>query len=367
MKLTAESTVINDEALNSNITTAQQTAETATSIATNTAQHFWFKSTGTDTGAHISEKTQAEFESSPSGGNLLANSNGIAVRSGLQELARFGATGMEIFKDSGTRLLTSGATASSQNIKLTKYLNTTLAALTGEITVPELANAKAGTTITLYVQRRNIDTGGYTQIVSDTATKGTSKSMSYALYYDGANTFSNGNTDYDIIIKRISYYVAGPAGQLAIGSNALGSNAISVNDAFTVDFSGNVVASGTLKCASIGETNANGTSGTAKTSATASGSWVSIDSFVLEAGVYIITAAIQFASNATGRRAANISATDGSNWSYINQTAVNGVATCLNPVIIVNPSSQTRYYINGYQNSGTTLSVTTEYYYVRIA
>lgn len=82
MKLTAESTVINDSKLNSDISDARN-------IADSTAQYFWFKSTGTDTGAHISEKTQAEFIASPSGGNLLARSNGIAVRDGLQELAVF--------------------------------------------------------------------------------------------------------------------------------------------------------------------------------------------------------------------------------------------------------------------------------------
>lgn len=83
MKLTAESTVLNDEKLDEDITEAR-------TIATNTAQYFWFKETGTDTGAHISEVKQSEFEANPSGGNLLANSNGIAVRDGMSELATFG-------------------------------------------------------------------------------------------------------------------------------------------------------------------------------------------------------------------------------------------------------------------------------------
>lgn len=91
MKLTAESTVINDNKLNTDIDNAQETANQAKTVADNTAQYFWFKSTGNDTGAHISEKTQAQFEASPSGGNLLARSNGIAVRQGLTELAQFTA------------------------------------------------------------------------------------------------------------------------------------------------------------------------------------------------------------------------------------------------------------------------------------
>lgn len=96
MKLTAESTVINDDKLNTNIDNAQSTANSAKSVADNTAQYFWFTSSGSDTGAHISEKTQTQFISSPSGGNLLARSNGIAVRDGLTELATFGATSARI-------------------------------------------------------------------------------------------------------------------------------------------------------------------------------------------------------------------------------------------------------------------------------
>lgn len=104
MKLTAESTVINDDKLNTNIDSAQSTADAAKSVADNTAQYFWFTSSGSDTGAHISEKTQAQFVSNPSGGNLLARSNGIAVRDGLTELATFGADGMRIGKSGERRI-----------------------------------------------------------------------------------------------------------------------------------------------------------------------------------------------------------------------------------------------------------------------
>ena len=113
MKLTAEATVLNDNKLNTNIDKAQDTADTAQatanqakSIADNTNQYFWFTSSGSDTGAHISEKTQSEFIASPSGGNLLARSNGIAVRDGLEELAVFGASEARIGKsDDSLRVL----------------------------------------------------------------------------------------------------------------------------------------------------------------------------------------------------------------------------------------------------------------------
>lgn len=84
---------------NGALTSACANAQSALQIANDTAQYFWFTSSGSDTGAHISEKTQAEFVANPSGGNLLARSNGIAVRDGLEELATFGADGLRIGRD----------------------------------------------------------------------------------------------------------------------------------------------------------------------------------------------------------------------------------------------------------------------------
>lgn len=78
--------------------TAKKTADTARQIAGNTDQYFWHTETGTDTGAHITEIPKEDFEADPAngGGNLLARSNGIAVRDGLTELATFGASGAQI-------------------------------------------------------------------------------------------------------------------------------------------------------------------------------------------------------------------------------------------------------------------------------
>lgn len=80
-------------------TSAMVRASEAKQIADDTEQHFWFTETGADTGAHITEVTQEEWNDSgdpnyQSGGNLLARSNGIAVRDGLTELASMAATGM---------------------------------------------------------------------------------------------------------------------------------------------------------------------------------------------------------------------------------------------------------------------------------
>ena len=84
--------------INDTATSALSKANSAKDIADNTNQYFWHTSTGSDTGAHITEKTQEAFLADPAngGGNLLARSNGIAVRDGLTELASFGADATQI-------------------------------------------------------------------------------------------------------------------------------------------------------------------------------------------------------------------------------------------------------------------------------
>ena len=80
---------------------ASEDAIEAKSIADNTNQYFWNEETGTDTGAHITEVPQDEWNDSTSpnyhsGGNLLARSNGIAIRDGMQELAVLEQAGLMV-------------------------------------------------------------------------------------------------------------------------------------------------------------------------------------------------------------------------------------------------------------------------------
>lgn len=86
---------------NSALTTACANSESALQIASDTEQHFWTTETGTDTGSHITEKTQDAFLANPQNGgaNLLARSNGIAIRDGLTELASFSADGISFDDD----------------------------------------------------------------------------------------------------------------------------------------------------------------------------------------------------------------------------------------------------------------------------
>ena len=87
-------------AVNGIANSALAQAAAAKQIADDTEQHFWFMETGTDTGGHITEVSQEEWldPSSPnyqSGGNLLARSNGIAVREGMKELATMSQNGFD--------------------------------------------------------------------------------------------------------------------------------------------------------------------------------------------------------------------------------------------------------------------------------
>ena len=78
----------------------QRVVQIVKDIADNTNQYFWHTEEGNDTGAHITEIPQNEFLADPEhgGGNLLARSNGVAVRDGLDELSIFSAQGIRLGK-----------------------------------------------------------------------------------------------------------------------------------------------------------------------------------------------------------------------------------------------------------------------------
>lgn len=96
---------------------ADATGKQASTVAGNTNQHFWFTGAGTDTGAHITEVTQDEFLADPTmgGANLLARSNGIAVRDGLTELATFTASGASIGQPGELRFFVTPRTIALEN------------------------------------------------------------------------------------------------------------------------------------------------------------------------------------------------------------------------------------------------------------
>lgn len=94
---------------------AQAKADYAVSIAGDGTQYFWFKSTGTDTGAHVTQVDRDTFEADPTmgGGNLLARSNGIAIRNGLDEMVTADSTGVQVRADGreGIKVTTSSVSS----------------------------------------------------------------------------------------------------------------------------------------------------------------------------------------------------------------------------------------------------------------
>lgn len=71
---------------------AKTRASSALEIAEGTNEHFWHDNTG----AHITQITQEEWQDTPAGGNTLITSEGMAIRDGMISLAVFGADGARI-------------------------------------------------------------------------------------------------------------------------------------------------------------------------------------------------------------------------------------------------------------------------------
>lgn len=114
---TAEKAMSDAETAQAAADSAQEAATQAITIAGDTDQHFWFTETGADTGAHITEATQEDFLADPTngGGNLLARSNGIAVRDGLAELASFSASGAQIGREHEVRFFVTRESIALEN------------------------------------------------------------------------------------------------------------------------------------------------------------------------------------------------------------------------------------------------------------
>ncbi|MBR3157929.1 MAG: hypothetical protein IKF14_02380 [Atopobiaceae bacterium] len=84
----------------------QELAEDAEAVANAVSQHFWTSTTGTDSGAHVTEVTQDEWNdaggaSYHSGANSLWNSLGMLFRDGLTNLMAVLTSGVAIYDGLG--------------------------------------------------------------------------------------------------------------------------------------------------------------------------------------------------------------------------------------------------------------------------
>ena len=103
----------------------------------------------------------------------------------------------------------------------------------------------------------------------------------------------------------------------------------------------------------------------------ATGTATTVQTITLSAGVWAVEFDAQFASNAIGYRAIYLSATSGGGvmdrHSVVQAQAADGASTRLTFTTFFSLSASTTYYLVATQNSGSTLSVTPGYRYMKLA
>lgn len=183
-----------------------------------TSQYFWHEQTGAEAGAHITEIPQEEFEANPSGGNLLATSNGIAVRDGLTDKAIYSGDGVILYAENnvvGFQILTTGST-SEQTVML--IVNKKFPAnKTTSAVITELATVASSKKIIVRIR----DAGN--PIYGDTIqfTKGTSathtSTYSFIVDYDGDQTFSvTNNRSGELTMPDVRYQMTLPTPDIRV-------------------------------------------------------------------------------------------------------------------------------------------------------
>ena len=119
----------------SSASSAFASATSAIDIATNVTQHFWFDSTGDDTGAHITQVTQDYWKNTSAiGGNLLANTNGVEIRDGMIPLALLSTAQIQLGIPSSGHMILTNSALDFKNNTTSLALFSTAGARVGDIT-----------------------------------------------------------------------------------------------------------------------------------------------------------------------------------------------------------------------------------------
>lgn len=182
--------------------------------------------------------------------------------------------------------------------------------------------------------------------------------------YNMSGTFKIVKTEWDVLLGRYETMQLGAlstslAEALGISATADSINSItdlSVSDDLTVGGNASVVGSLTL----AGHSSAVGTIKNAYNSSTVSlpsSTWKAMCSVSLEAGTWIVLCGLRYPSNASGYRESNFTKTSADNAMNMCMPPASGVASQYRYIVIVQPSSTTTYYLNAYQNSGSTLTM----------
>ena len=352
---------------------ARQVADEAKSVADAIGQHFW---TGDD-GVHVTQVTQESWGTSPVGPNLLANSLGILLRNGLNNLV--GVTQSAIAFYDGLGNAASNMVAQFGRDGAYQYVQGALrSALTSaglNIYAPDGSTSLAsfGTTVRVGPSggtHMSISSNEETLTASSGATAMRVMVDSHGIDSSSSSTGENevaygfritdGNNQSYI---RLIPTTAHDENNKAYFTDTLSLYAV-VDEARV---SGEVRVEG--HAGPIGETfEVNASAVDVETSKA-----YALTGLHLMPGTWVIEGNVGFASNATGRRIIDLSTTaaDASaavlRKTGVEAQAVNGGMTALHTGWITTLSSYTSIYLNVWQNSGGDLSTAGSMRAVRIA
>ena len=402
-KETAEQAETTANAVSGVANNALTQAQQAKQIADDTEQHFWFQETGADTGAHITEVTQEEWSDSSdpnyhSGGNFLARSNGAAVRDGLKELATMSQNGFDAisYDDNNDPVpivhlgygpgYNIAGTLSDDPYYTLGQRNT--AYHVGNYSVVEGVDGHAMAYCS-HAEGYNscvssLDgIGAHAEGYSCNATWKGCHAEGYDTYSAGIGAHAEGygcqaagkgahaggyytlsDSDYQTVIGKYNSPDMNDTYALIIG-NGTGSSIADRSDAFTVDWGGNVTATGNVTASNIGAKNWV----TPSAVSCATGKWYKVAEVTLDPGIWFLDCNAAFpATNTTGTRQIRVTTATFTNGTTTAPTAYDNLGidilvagnTAQYPQVHfpVDISSQTTFRLAAYQGSNSTVSVT---------
>ena len=378
-------------------TEAQATAEEAQETADKIRQHFWTD----DDGAHITEVTQEEYGADPTtaGGNLLARSDGVAIREGTKELATMTKDGFDAKTyDSGDNEVViahlgygagtndSGGTSNAPyydiGVRLSGSTKGNYSTVEGHDNTASGydSHAEGGVNIASGTDShcegaRNTASGHYSHCEGalNTASGVDSHCEGYGSEASGNFSHAGGEQtiagyDHQTVIGKYNDNKSTDLFEIGNGTSA---NARS--NAFEVDEDGNVTAAGEVTASNVGAKN-----WVAPSSVSCqSGKWYKVAEVTLDPGIWFIDCNAAFPNtNATGTRQIRVTTktfSDGTttapdSYGNITNDVIVGASTAQYPQshFPVDISSQTTFRLAAYQGSNTTMKVTGRRYATRI-
>jgi len=106
-------------------------------------------------------------------------------------------------------------------------------------------------------------------------------------------------------------------------------------------------------------------------SGTTSSAFTDVTDVILQPGIWLVFGTLNFATNSSGTRAGLISATSNASvanyWGTVIAGAADGMNTRIQVISIVKPVSNTTYYLEAKQTSGSTLTTTGQINYLKLS